>query len=212
LSPPVLPRWARAADYLSLLIVLIAIVIAASGGVRIKYGDWRFTMTSPYRLIVWAAAIALVRYAFARQQPIYRHLPPAISRWVRSTPFRAAANAMDLGLVAILIVARPLLLAAVGREPPDPTPVRVDAPADLGLAGADRLTGSGRSGAGLTQNEHRRGEVSEKCGRWRVRRPECRSPWRGLEVTTEATGTFELEQSSRCRIWPSWEAKSEMSA
>ncbi len=42
-------------------------------------------------------------------------------------------------------------------------PVRGDAAADLGVAGADGLTGSGRSGAGLTQNEHRQGEVSEKC-------------------------------------------------
>lgn len=29
--------------------------------------------------------------------------------------------------------------------------------------GADGLTDSGRSGAGLTQNEHKQGEVSEKC-------------------------------------------------
>jgi acetoin utilization deacetylase AcuC-like enzyme len=54
-------------------------------------------------------------------------------------------------------------------------------------------------------------EVSEKCGRWRVRRPEVRSPRRGLEVTTKATGTLEQEQSSWCRLRPSWEAKSEMS-
>jgi hypothetical protein len=36
--------------------------------------------------------------------------------------------------------ARPALLAPVGGESPDLLPVRVDAPADLGLAGADRLT------------------------------------------------------------------------
>lgn len=36
---------------------------------------------------------------------------------------------------------RAVLLAAVGREPPDPTPVRVDGPADLGAPCADRLTG-----------------------------------------------------------------------
>ena len=37
--------------------------------------------------------------------------------------------------------ARALLLAPAGREPPAPTPVRGDAAADLGLAGAGRLTG-----------------------------------------------------------------------
>ena len=36
--------------------------------------------------------------------------------------------------------ARALLLAPVGRESPDPTSVQVDAPADLGPAGADGLT------------------------------------------------------------------------
>jgi hypothetical protein len=45
----------------------------------------------------------------------------------------------------------------------DPTPVRGDAAADLGVAGADGLTCSERHGAGLTKKEHRQGEVSEKC-------------------------------------------------
>ena len=36
---------------------------------------------------------------------------------------------------------RAVLLAAAGGESPDPTPVRNDAPTDLGAAGADRLTG-----------------------------------------------------------------------
>ena len=31
MSPPVFPRWARAADYLTFLIVIIALVVAASG-------------------------------------------------------------------------------------------------------------------------------------------------------------------------------------
>jgi glyoxylase-like metal-dependent hydrolase (beta-lactamase superfamily II) len=46
---------------------------------------------------------------------------------------------------------------------PDRPNVSYKSPADLGLAGAGRLTGGGRSGTGLTQNEHRQGEVSEKC-------------------------------------------------
>src|SRR5450759_4535976 len=58
---------------------------------------------------------------------------------------------------------RAVLLAVAGGESSDPTPVRGDAPADLGPAGADGLMCGGRSGAGLTKKEHRRGEVSEKC-------------------------------------------------
>ena len=44
--------------------------------------------------------------------------------------------------------ARPVLLAAAGRESSDPTPVRGDAAADLGAAGPGRLTGRRRTPAG----------------------------------------------------------------
>ena len=47
-----------------------------------------------------------------------------------------------------LVQARPVLLAAAGRESSDPTPVRGDAAADLGAAGPGRLTGRRRTPAG----------------------------------------------------------------
>ena len=55
--------------------------------------------------------------------------------------------------------ARPVLLAPAGREPPDPTPVRVDAPADLGAARADRLTGE-RCRRPWAKRGRKAGEVS----------------------------------------------------
>jgi hypothetical protein len=121
LSPPVFPRWARAADYLTFLIVIIALVVAASGGMKIRYHDWKFTMTSPYRLIVWAAAIALVRHFFVRQQPIYRQLPADIARWYRSTPFRAAAAAFTGTRPAIFFVGY-LAIFLFGYPPGAPPP------------------------------------------------------------------------------------------
>jgi len=121
LSPPVFPRWARAADYLTFLIVIIALVVAASGGMKIRYHDWRFTMTSPYRLIVWAAAIALVRHFFVRQQPIYRQLPADIARWYQSTPFRAAAAAFAGTRPAIFFVGY-LAIFLFGYPPGAPPP------------------------------------------------------------------------------------------
>jgi len=55
--------------------------------------------------------------------------------------------------------ARPLLLAPAGREPPDPAAVRVDAPADLGAARADGLTGDGRR----RPSGRRAGATRERC-------------------------------------------------
>jgi hypothetical protein len=120
LSPPVLPRWARAADYLTFLIVIIALVVAASGGMKIRYYEWRFTMTSPYRLLVWAVAIALVRHFFVREQPIYRQLPADIARWYRSTPFRAALAAFVGTRPAIFLVG--YLAIFLFGYPPDMPP------------------------------------------------------------------------------------------
>jgi len=86
-----LPRWARAADYLSLIFVLIAVTIAASGGFRVRIGDWHFALTSPLRVLVWAIAIAAVRHIVVRDRPVYAHLSAQIGAWARAAPFRAAA-------------------------------------------------------------------------------------------------------------------------
>ena len=74
--------------------------------------------------------------------------------------------------------ARAVLLAPAGRESPDAAAVRVDAPADLGAARADRLRDDGGRRPFGRREGATTGEVSENCGRWRVRRPEFRSPWR----------------------------------
>ena len=90
---------------------------------------------------------------------------PAGSFWANPSTGPVSSSASSNGRAAGQ--ARPLLLAVAGGEPPNPTPVRVDAAADLGPAGADGLTCSERHGAGLTKKQHRQGEVSEKCSRTR---------------------------------------------
>jgi hypothetical protein len=55
----------------------------------------------------------------------------------------------------------PVLLAPAGREPLDPTPVWVDAPAQLGAARANRLTDDG----GLRPSRRREDSTRETCPR-----------------------------------------------
>ena len=83
-----------------------------------------------------------------------------------------------------------------------PTPVWVDAPADLGAARAERLTDNGGRRPSLAKNGRNAGKVLENCERWRVRRPEFRSPWRASRGATPTTRTFNQAQSSRCGMWP----------
>ena len=54
-------------------------------------------------------------------------------------------------------------LAAAGGESSDPTLVRIDASADLGPAGTDRMTCDECHGARLAKRGRNTGEVSKKC-------------------------------------------------
>src|SRR5262249_5868273 len=92
LSSPALPRWARAADLFALLLAVIALTISASGGFRIRVGSWRLALTSPYRLLMWAAAIEVLRHVSAPQRPVYQHLPARIAEWARSLEMRIATT------------------------------------------------------------------------------------------------------------------------
>lgn len=114
-----LPRWARAADYLSLVFVVVALTIAASGGFRLRIGDWHVALTSPYRVLAGAIAIAIARHLIAREQPVYRHVPAQIARWSRATPFRAAL-ATFLGTRPAIFFVGYLAIFVIGWGPGAP--------------------------------------------------------------------------------------------
>ena len=59
------PRWARSLDVLCLVLVIVAVVIAESGGFRMRVGGIRIALTSAYRLLAIAIALAVVRHFLA---------------------------------------------------------------------------------------------------------------------------------------------------
>jgi Transposase DDE domain group 1 len=99
--------------------------------------------------------------------------------------------------------ARTLLLASAGREPSDASAVWIDAPADLGAARADRLTGD----VGTRPSGRREGGTRERCprnvgggmpphhdlGTWRALRRE-------IHVTRKVSTERGLKRYGRCRI------------
>ena len=107
-----LPRWARAADLVSIAIAVVAAIIAATGGFRLRFGEYRFALTSPYRPLLLAAAIAGVRHLLVREQPICAHVLLQARRWRRATPLREAAAVflgsrpaiLFVGLFAVLMI------------------------------------------------------------------------------------------------------------
>jgi hypothetical protein len=103
-SAPTPPRWARLADFACLVITLLSIVIAVSGGFRVRVGAARIALTSPWRLLIWAIALGVIRHVLAPGAPIYRDLPRRIVAMWRSEPMRAALPAFVGTRAAILFV------------------------------------------------------------------------------------------------------------
>ena len=103
-SPPSPPRWARTVDFICLLLVLVAITIAMSGGFRVRVAGLRFALTSPYRLLVWVIVIGFLRHLAAPQAPIYRDLPARLASTWRTPAVQTAASAVLATRLAILFV------------------------------------------------------------------------------------------------------------
>jgi hypothetical protein len=106
-SPTVpLPRWARAADFLAVTLAIVAAIVAVSGGFRLRFGDWRLALTSPYRPLLLAVAVGVARHAltFSRHESMLGHLWVGLRALTRSTPFVTAAT--------VAIATRPVVFLA----------------------------------------------------------------------------------------------------
>src|SRR5256885_478423 len=103
-QPRPLPAWARVADVVAALLALLGITIGLTGGFRTHIGPLPLTLTSPYRLLFEAAAIAVVRHLIARDYPAHRYLLPRIAAWATSTPVRTAILVVIATRAAIFFV------------------------------------------------------------------------------------------------------------
>jgi len=103
-SLPVLPAWARGADFVVVALLLVALTVSISGGFRTQVGDWTIALTAPLRPLGLAVAIALIRLRFARQQSMIGHLRQQIGAWARSHDVTTAATVTLFTRTAILLV------------------------------------------------------------------------------------------------------------
>ena len=138
------PRAVRALDMLCLALVVLSVVVAMSGGFRVRLGAWRIAATSPYPLLLWALAIGIVRHFVSPAAPIYRDLPANLAAWWREPGVHTAAIVVAGTRPAILFVGYMALLTfgyPPGPEPPKQVnnelvnlPARWDANWYLGIA------------------------------------------------------------------------------
>jgi len=92
---PAPPPLARAVDLICLGLVILAVIVALSGGFRLRAAGVRLSVTSPYRVLMWGIAIGLLRQVAAPAIPIYRDFPRRIAEW-RQSPVYASFMVPDI--------------------------------------------------------------------------------------------------------------------
>jgi hypothetical protein len=119
-NPTTVPRWARIADAACLLLLVLAAIVATSGGFRFRIGSWRIGVTSPYPLLAWAVVVGIVRHVTAPARPIYADVPQRIAAWWRVPTVRSAATVVAGTRPAMFLVGYLAVLTvgfAGGRAP-----------------------------------------------------------------------------------------------
>ncbi len=102
--PPSRSSLARAADTCCLALAIAAVIVAISGGFRVRIAGIRLGVTSPIPLLIWCALIAIVRHAAMPADPLYRTLPARIARLARLPAARASTAAFVGTRPVILLV------------------------------------------------------------------------------------------------------------
>lgn len=83
---------------------MVAIVVAMSGGFRIRVAGVRVALTSPFRLFVWVAVLGVLRHLAAPQAPVYRELPARLAAAWRMPVLRTAVSALAGTRLPVLFV------------------------------------------------------------------------------------------------------------
>jgi hypothetical protein len=86
-----LPRWARLLDFVGVGLLAFSVIVAMSGGFRLYAAGLRIGVTSPYRPLLWALVVAVIRHVAAPQHPVYREVPRQVAEWFHVPAVRAAA-------------------------------------------------------------------------------------------------------------------------
>src|SRR5712692_9104637 len=89
------PPWVRAIDLFCLGLVFLAIIVALTGGFHVRLAGVRLAVTSPYRVLLWALVIGVLRQVTAPAIPIHRDLPRRIAEW-KQTPLYSAFVVPDI--------------------------------------------------------------------------------------------------------------------
>lgn len=114
-----------------LLLIAIGLLLAIFGGIRWRFLGIRLSLTSPWRVLIWAVAIGVVRHLLVREEPIYRRLLDAARAGLRSS-LLGVLWPIFLGTRLPVLLVGYFAVVTIGYKVPEP-PNRISANEFLNL-------------------------------------------------------------------------------
>lgn len=110
-----LPKWATALDVIAVVMALIAISVAITGGFRLFFFDFRLSVTGWLRPALLSAVAIAIRHAIVRHDPLSRRVATAVTRWWRAPDTRIVLpihlstrlGVLMIGFLAVILVGFP---------------------------------------------------------------------------------------------------------
>ncbi len=115
-APPLLPRGARVLDGVTILLGGLGLLFAITGGPRFTLAGIPVSMASGARPLLLAMALAAVRHAIVRRDPLHRRLLRAIERRPRGAFFTRVLPVFLVTRIVVL-VAGYLAVRTIGFAP-----------------------------------------------------------------------------------------------
>jgi len=110
-----LPKWATALDVLAVVMALIAISVAITGGFRLFAFDLRLSVTDWLRPALLSVVAIAIRHAIVRRDPLPRRVASGVTRWWQSPDtrvvlpihFSSRFGVLLIGFLAVILVGFP---------------------------------------------------------------------------------------------------------
>ena len=110
-----LPLWARALDAVAIIMAILTVSVAITGGFRIPFFGARLSVTEWWRPALWFALAVIARHAIVRHDPLPRRVAAGLTAWWRDPDTRTVLpihlatrlGVLALGFVAVVLIGFP---------------------------------------------------------------------------------------------------------
>ena len=119
-SSPI-PLWARLADVVTIVFLVLWVLVAAFGGFRVRFDTLRVSLMSPSRLLLFAVLVGAVRHALVRRAPLYERAARGLADVWRSEALRLVWPLWlwsRMGVLAVGFMAVATIGYSTGGAPP----------------------------------------------------------------------------------------------